>query len=403
MPGNDMPASDVPADDAPAGAGEAAGPQRVAPVVIVGAGPAGLAAAAQLARLDVPATILERSAAVGSSWRGRYDRLRLNTSRLSSALPGSRFPRGTPLFPTRDEYVRYLEHYAASRGLDIRFGVRVTRIERGADGGWQLATSAGLQEARQVIIATGHQHTPRLPDWPGRDRFAGRLLHSAGYRNPRDFQGADVLVVGPGSSGMEIAYDLATGGAKRVRLAVRRMPHIIYRMAGPIPGEYPALLLEALPPRIADPQVAFVQRKAIGDLSAYGLTEPAEGFFARALREQKVPAIVDPEIIDAIKARQIEIVRAVESVDGAGVRLADGTSVTPDVIIAATGYDTALEPVVGHLGVLDARGVPTVHGGPSAAPGLRFIGYRPRPAQVGLVGREARRAARAIKRELGAG
>jgi hypothetical protein len=171
-------------------------------------------------------------------------------------------------------------------------------------------------------------------------------------------------------------------------------------MAGPIPGEYPALLLEALPPRIADPQVAFVQRKSVGDLSQWGLTEPTEGFFARARRETKVPAIVDPEVIDAIKAGAIEIVAAVESVDRAGVTLADGTTLRPDAIIAATGYSTGLAPLVGHLGVLSDRGEPTLHGGPPAVPGLRFIGYRPRPAQVGLLGREARRAARQVKREL---
>jgi putative flavoprotein involved in K+ transport len=383
-----------------AGNAEAVSQDRVLPVAVLGAGPAGLAAAAELSRLGVPAAVLERSDAVASSWRGRYDRLRLNTSRLSSALPGSRFPRGTPLFPGRDAYIRYLEDYAAGRGLDIRFGVRVDRIERAADGRWQVITSAGQYATRQVIVATGHQHTPRLPDWPGRDRFPGRLLHAADYRNPADFQDADVLVAGPGSSGMEIAYDLATGGAKRVWLAVRRMPHIIFRMAGPIPGEYPALLLEALPPRIADPQFAFVQRKSVGDLSRWGLTEPTEGLFARARRESKVPAIVDPEVITAIKAGQIEIVPAVESVGEAGARLASGTTLRPDVIIAATGYSTGLEPIVGHLGVINDRGEPTVHGGPAAAPGLRFIGYRPRPAQVGLVGREARRVARQVKREL---
>lgn len=383
-----------------AGNAAAAGQDRELPALVIGAGPAGLSAAAELSRLGVPAVILERSDAVAASWRGRYDRLRLNTSRLSSALPRSRFPRGTPLFPGRDAYIRYLEDYARRHGLDIRLGVRGDRIERAADGRWAVTTPAGEYRARQVIVATGHQHTPRLPDWPGRERFPGRLLHAAGYRNPAGFQDADVLVVGPGSSGMEIAYDLATGGASRVWLAVRTMPHITFRMAGPIPGEYPALLLEALPPRIADPQFGFVQRKTIGDLSRWGLTEPSEGLFARARRESKVPAIVDPELTAAIKAGQIEIVAAVESVDEHGAHLASGTTLRPDAIIAATGYSTGLEPVVGHLGVLSDRGVPKVHGGPPAAPGLRFIGYRPRPAQVGLVGREARRAARQVKREL---
>jgi len=107
-------------------------------------------------------------------------------------------------------------------------------------------------------------------------------------------------------------------------------------------------------------------------------------------------------VITAIRAGEIEIVPAVESVDQAGVRLADGTTFQPDAIIAATGYTTGLNPIVGHLGVLDSRGAPRTHGGPPAAPGLRFIGYLPRPAMVGLVGHEARHAARRIKREVAA-
>jgi hypothetical protein len=82
------------------------------------------------------------------------------------------------------------------------------------------------------------------------------------------------------------------------------------------------------------------------------------------------------------------------------VLLADGSRIQPDAVIAATGYSRGLEPLVGHLGVLDDRGVPRVHGGPAAAPGLRFIGYAPRPGQIGHMGREAARAARGIRREI---
>ena len=80
--------------------------------------------------------------------------------------------------------------------------------------------------------------------------------------------------------------------------------------------------------------------------------------------------------------------------------LADGTRLQPEAIIAATGYATGLEPMAGHLGVLDSRGLPRVHGGPAALPGLRFLGYWPAPGQIGNMGREARRAARAIKQEV---
>jgi cation diffusion facilitator CzcD-associated flavoprotein CzcO len=369
--------------------------------LVVGAGPAGLAAAAELGQVGVPAAVLERSDAVASSWRGRYDRLRLNSCRWSSALPGSRFPKGTALFPSRDELIGYLEGYAKQNGLDVRFGVRVDRIDP-VDGRWSLTTSAGQLLARQVVVAAGYQHTPRLPDWPGRDRYPGRLLHSSDYRNPREFRGADVLVVGPGCSGLEIAYDLAQGGARRVRLSVRTQSNIVLRQSGRVPGDLSARVLWRLPPWFADAVAAKVQQKSIGDLSPWGLTPPQEGIFARDRREGKTPAIVDVEVIAAIKAGEIEIVAAVESVDQAGVQLADGTTFQPDAIIAATGYTTGLDPIMGHLGVLDSRGAPRMHGGPAAAPGLRFIGYLPRPAMVGLVGHEARRAARQIKREIAA-
>ena len=320
---------------------------------------------------------------------------------MTSALPGSRFPKGTAQFPTRDQVVGYLEGYAERRELDVRFGVQVDRIDS-VEGRWCLTTSAGRLAARQIIVATGYEHTPQLPNWPGRDRYPGRLLHSASYRNPGEFHGADVLVVGPGCSGMEIAYDLARGGAGRVRLAVRTQPNLMLRESGGVPGDLPARALFRLPPRWADAVAGKVRQASIGDLSPWGLTPPQEGIFARDRREGKAPAIVDVEVIAAIKAGEIEIVPAVKSVDQAGVRLADGTMFQPDVIIAATGYTRGLNPMVGHLGVLDSRGVPQVHGGPAAAPGLRFIGYLPRPAMVGLVGHEARRAAKQIKREIAA-
>ncbi len=130
--------------------------------LVIGAGPAGLAAAAELGRAGIPAVVLERSDAIGAAWRGRYDRLRLNTSRLTSSLPGLRYPRGTSLFPTRDEFVRYLDDYAERNALDVRLGTRVERLDPDG-GGWLVRTSAGELHAAQVIVATGYEHTPRVP------------------------------------------------------------------------------------------------------------------------------------------------------------------------------------------------------------------------------------------------
>jgi cation diffusion facilitator CzcD-associated flavoprotein CzcO len=362
-------------------------------VVVVGAGAAGLASAAELRRQGLQVLVLERAGSIGASWRGRYDRLRLNSSRPFSKLPGARYARGTGMFPSRDQMVGYLEEYAQRNRLDIRLGTRVERIDRDEDG-WVLRTSAGDVRGDQVVVAAGYAHTPFIPEWQGRDRFRETLIHAADYRNADRFRGRDVLVVGAGCSGAEIAHELATDGAAQVRLAVRTPPNIVLR--NPI-GPLLARGLRKLPLQRADAVLRFVSLREIGDLSEYGLPVPEEGVFSRLKRLGVAPTIVDPEVIDSIKARRIEIVPGVESLDETGVLLAGGARIEPDAVIAATGYRCALEPVVGHLGVLNERGVPRVVEQP-VAPGLRFIGYVPRPAHVGYMGSEAKRAARAIAR-----
>jgi cation diffusion facilitator CzcD-associated flavoprotein CzcO len=240
-----------------------------------------------------------------------------------------------------------------------------------------------------------------MPDWPGREGFSGALLHSSEYRNPAPFGDRSVLVVGPGCSGMEIAHDLADGGAAKVWLATRTPPNILLLQGpGPVPGDLVAVGLWHLPVRVGDAIARFAQRMDVGDLGEYGLPTPEEGVFSRAHRLGAVPAIVDKELIEAIRAGRIEVVGAVEAFDGDRVRLAGGARLEPDALIAATGYRPGLEPLVGHLDVLDDRGVPRASGGRAAAGGLRFIGYVPRPGGLGYMGTEAKRAAKAIAGEL---
>jgi cation diffusion facilitator CzcD-associated flavoprotein CzcO len=368
-------------------------------VIVIGAGPAGLAAAAELGRLGIPATVLEQADSAGAAWRGRYDRLRLNTCRWTSRLPRSRYPAQAGLFPSRDQMTSYLEDYAQRHVLRLRLRTRAERIDPHPRG-WQVQTPAGPLTARQVIVATGHDHTPHIPRWPGLDRYAGRVLHAAGYRNAQAFTGARVAVAGAGCSGLEIAYDLAQGGATRVWVCVRTQPNIMLRRSGGLPGDLPAIALLRLPPGIADRAALLVRRLTIGDLSQHGLTPPPEGIFTRLRRQGKAPAIVDQEIIQAIRTGQIQITAGIESFGPASVVLSDGTHLHADAVIAATGYASGLEPLTGHLGVLDERGLPRQHGRKAAAPGLRFIGYLPQPGQIGHMGRQARQAAKAIRTEI---
>jgi cation diffusion facilitator CzcD-associated flavoprotein CzcO len=366
-------------------------------VVVIGSGPSGLATAAELVARGVPATVLERGAVLGAAWAGRYDALRFNTSRLLSALPGAPFPREYGQFPTRDQYVTYLQEYAARRHVPVETGVEVTGLQAADDGeGWVVSTDAGERRAQHVVVATGIFHTPALPEWAQGHDFGGRVLHAADYRNPAGFIGRRVLVVGAGSTGLEIAHQLATGGARSVLLSFRTPPNILLRMVGGLPGDLPVPLFLRLPTGLVDRLLLAMQRRVVGDLTPYGLPAPTEGPIAQLRRRGAGTAVVDAEVLDAIRDGSVVVVPAVQSLSAEGARLADGRRVEVDAVVVATGYSTGLEPLCGDLGVLDERGMPLDGTGGEVAPGLRFVGYVYRPGLTGYVGKAARKVAREI-------
>ncbi|MFD6811602.1 flavin-containing monooxygenase, partial [Streptomyces anthocyanicus] len=247
------------------------------PVYVIGAGPGGLAVAATLRARGVRAVVLEKSGSVGASWRGHYDRLRLHTTRRLSGLPGLRIPRAYGRWVARADVVRYLEAYAEKHELDVVTGVEVHRIEPAGNGtgSWTLHASGGRRlTGRAVVVATGHNHTPAVPAWPGLDGYEGELIHAREYRNPEPYAGKDVLVVGVGNTGAEIAADLAGGGAARVRLAVRTVPHIVRRTTAGWPAQRTGILVRRLPAPLVDRLGAGMARFAAPDLAAHGLPRP---------------------------------------------------------------------------------------------------------------------------------
>lgn len=369
-----------------------------ATVAVVGAGPAGLAAAATLKQAGVEVVVLEQRSQVGASWRGHYDRLHLHTARTLSDLPGLGYPRRHGRWVPRDGVVSYLEDYADRNELEIRFDTAVRRVER-CDGGWVLPTAQGEQlEMQQVVMATGYNRRPFLPDWPGLDGFTGELVHAGSYRNSVPYHGKQVLVVGAGNSGAEIAVDLVEGGAAGVRLSVRTPAHVFPRQAFGVPSQVVGIVARRLPVAVADRLLATLQRVLVGDLSRHGMPKPKSRPYSDYLSRDVIP-ILDVGLIKLLKSRAVEVVSSVEAFSEARVMLTDGSTVTPDAVIAATGYRRDLEPLVGHLGVLEASGRPLVHGADThpSAPGLYFVGFtNPLSGNLRELGIQARAIAKVV-------
>ncbi len=365
-------------------------------VVIIGGGAAGLATAACLLRQGIRPLVLDRGDTVGQTWAERYDRLHLHTPRIQSHLPGYRLPARAGRWVSRDDMVRYLKAYAAHHRIDVTYGVTVTSV-RPVTGGYRLTGDRVDVTATNVVLATGLNSVPVMPSWSGVQSFTGTLIHAAEYRNASPYRGQDVLVVGAGNSGAEIAADLAESGAGRVWVSVRTPPHIIPRQVGPVPSTLLGILQSFLPPAFVDPINRRLARVGLGDLTPFGLPTPDEGLSARMRRRGNVPTI-DVGMVDQLRAGRVEIVPALICFQGADVQVSDGRLLRPDAVIAATGYRNGAAELLGS-GPSDGGAPLTPPIGDRRAPGLYTVGLTESPKGLLLqINLDARRVARDISR-----
>jgi putative flavoprotein involved in K+ transport len=365
--------------------------------VIVGAGSAGLSTAAALKRRGFETVILESSAAIGPRWRSRYEELRLNSWRAMSNLQGYRMPLCYGRYPSRDDFVAYLERYAEHQQLRIRFSTSVVRVARDRDL-WRLETATQALLARYVVIATGWDAVAVVPEWPGKEAFVPELIHSSDFHGAQAYRNRAVLVVGAGNSGIDIAGHLIKAGA-HVSVSMRTPPNLAKNNLLGLPGQpFLVLVADHLPQRVADRNFSIVQRLNFGDLSRFGIPLSAEGPYANFHRHQRNPAI-DNGFVAALKQGRTRVVADVQRLEGSEVVLVDDTRIRPDAVICATGYRRGLESLVGHLDVLRPDGVPYAYrGAPEhpAAPRLYFAGmWGQFSGQIRLGPIHARRIARA--------
>jgi len=350
----------------------------VQPVVIIGAGLSGLALAHELKTLGVRSMLLEQERNVAEPWRRRYSKLQLNTHRHYSHLPDRPLPRGTRAFAKRDTVIRYLEDYAGCFGDRIRYGEQVQRLDP-ADGVWRIRTGTGEWRTRHVVIATGRERMPRLPQWPGAEGFTGELIHAADFTDAERYRGRRVLVVGAGNSGVDILNQLVRVPTRDLRVSVRHGPLILpIRFIG-MPVQRMSGLMSRLPSGWIDATLRMTEWLAFGNLRRQGLPRDSRPATRRLAQEGVAPAF-DDGFVKALKQRRVLVEPIVRGFDGAEIILLDGRRIQMDAVICATGYRPGLEAMLGHLDVLSENGIPLSHAATALPgfPGLWFLGMRPR-------------------------
>jgi thioredoxin reductase len=340
--------------------------------IIIGAGPAGLAAAACLKARGFDAVILEKANSVGSVWRRHYDRLHLHTDRSRSGLPGMPIPKEYGRYPSRAQVVTYLEAYAATHGLKPIFNTKVSALRREGDL-WRAEAAAETRVAPVAVVATGLADFPHSPSWPGLETFGGPIVHSSAYRNPAPYAGKRVLVVGYGNSGAEIALDLAQAGVP-VAVSVRSPINVIPREILGVPILAFGLAGRLLPPHAADKLNAPILRLATGDVEKLGFTRSSKGPL-QTIAEDGHPPLIDIGTLAAVRDGRIVIRGDVARFEPGAVVFKDARSESFDAVILATGFRPDLRSLLPDAkGVLTAAGTPLTCGRPTAEPGLFFCG-----------------------------
>jgi cation diffusion facilitator CzcD-associated flavoprotein CzcO len=342
--------------------------------LVIGAGPAGLGVGACLKQAGIPYIILEQSDKVGSAWYRHYDRLHLHTDKKNSSLPFLPLPKEYPRYPSRLQVVAYLESYAQKFQLDIRFHQQVTSA-RCESNVWNVQTQDHLYRAKNLVIATGNTREPILPTWHGQESFKGLVMHSSEYKNGEPFRGRNVLVVGFGNSGGEIAIDLWEHGAQ-VGLSVRSAVNVIPRDLLGIPILSIGILQSKLPARLADAINAPILRAAIGDITRYGLRKLPYGPITQIRNDAHIP-LIDVGTIKLIRDGQIKVYEGIKEFTQEGVIFADDKQAYFDAVIFATGYRPRVDEFLSGIptGAYDQNGTPLSSGRETGIPGLYFCGY----------------------------
>ncbi|XP_059642916.1 probable indole-3-pyruvate monooxygenase YUCCA4 [Cornus florida] len=307
--------------------------------IIVGAGPSGLAVSACLKDNGVPSVILERSDCIASLWQQKtYDRLKLHLPKQFCELPLFGFPENFPKYPTKHQFMSYMESYAAHFCIEPRFKQAVQSAEFDHVGGiWKVQTQDCKYFSRWLIVATGENDEPFTPEIPGIERFQGPVVHTSVYKSGSDFRKQRVLVVGCGNSGMEVSLDLCRHNASP-HIVVRNSVHVLPReVFGISTFGMAVFLLKWIPLRLVDMFLLLLANFTLGNTDRLGLRRPKTGPIELKNATGKTP-VLDVGTLSQIKSGKIKVMEGVREITRNGAKFVDGQEREFDSIILATGY-----------------------------------------------------------------
>ncbi|KAM2492483.1 hypothetical protein PS1_044013 [Malus domestica] len=307
--------------------------------IIVGAGPSGLAAAACLSNNGVPSLILEKSDCIASLWQQKtYDRLKLHLPKQFCELPLMGFPEDFPRYPTKSQFISYMESYASYFSIKPKFNQAVQTAEfNSVSGFWRVKTQDYEYISKWLIVATGENAEPVVPEIVGMEKFQGPVLHTSLYKSGSDFRNQRVLVVGCGNSGMEVSLDLCRYNAIP-HMVVRNTVHVLPReMFGFSTFGIAMALLKCLPLKFVDSVLLLGASFILGNTDQLGLKRPKTGPIELKNVTGKTP-VLDVGALSQIKSDKIKVMEGVKEITRNGARFINGQEKEFDSIILATGY-----------------------------------------------------------------
>lgn len=312
--------------------------------IIVGAGPSGLATAACLKQQGVPFMVLERANCIASLWQKRtYDRLKLHLPKQFCQLPNFPFPQEFPEYPTKKQFINYLESYAKHFEINPRFNECVQSAKYDETNGlWRVETVSNGNEVeyicRSLVVATGENAECVVPYIEGLGgEFKGEIIHACDYKSGESFRGKKVLVVGCGNSGMELSLDLCNHNASP-SIVLRSSVHVLPReVFGKSTFGLAVMMMKWLPVWIVDKILLTLAWLVFGNIEKYGLKRPLEGPLELKNTKGKTP-VLDIGTLEKIRSGHIKVVPGIKRFTNGYVELVNGEKSQVDAVVLATGY-----------------------------------------------------------------